>query len=171
VDPNKAKVATPVEPGKLHKKNKLTEKTPVLSLINADTGEVRSAVVPDVTGATLRKVMSEQINMAGSVLWTDEANHYRAIGREFIRHETVNHSEDIYVNDHGAGTNLAEGYFAQFKRSIDGTHHRVSREHLQRYLTEFDFRYSTCEMSEAGRMAKLVDGADGRRLSYKRVKG
>jgi hypothetical protein len=29
------------------------------------------------------------------------------------------------------------------KRSIDGTHHHVSREHLNRYLAEFDFRYST----------------------------
>ena len=47
-------------------------KTPVLSLINADTGEVRSRVVPNVTGANLRKVMSEHIDMSGSKLWTDE---------------------------------------------------------------------------------------------------
>ena len=37
-------------------------------------------------------------------------------------------------------TNHAEGYFSQLKRSIDGTHHHVSQEHLGRYLAEFDFR-------------------------------
>ena len=49
-----------------------TEKTPVVSLINAETGEVRSAVVANVDGTNLRKVMSEQIDMAGSELWTDK---------------------------------------------------------------------------------------------------
>ena len=28
----------------------------------------------------------------------------------------------------GAGTNLAEGFFSQLKRSLDGTHHHVSTE-------------------------------------------
>jgi hypothetical protein len=31
-------------------------------------------------------------------------------------------------------TNHAEGYFSQSKRSIDGTHHKVSTEHLNRCL-------------------------------------
>ena len=33
-----------------------------------------------------------------------------------------------------------------FKRSIDGTDHQVSVEHLPQYLTEHDFRYSTRKM-------------------------
>jgi hypothetical protein len=33
-------------------------------------------------------------------------------------------------------TNVAENHFSQLKRSIDGTFHHVSREHLERYLTE-----------------------------------
>ena len=41
-------------------------------------------------------------------------------------------------------TNPAEGYFSQLKRSLDGTHHHVSVEHLERYLAEFDFMYSWC---------------------------
>jgi len=39
-----------------------------------------------------------------------------------------------------------------------------------RYLTHFDVFYSTCTMSDSRRMAKPVDGTEGRRLSYKRVK-
>lgn len=45
-------------------------------------------------------------------------------------------------------TNLTEGYFSQLKRSIDGTYHHVSRKHLQRYLNEFDFRYSISDLDD-----------------------
>ena len=53
---------------------------------------------------------------------------------------------------------------------IDGTHHHVSVKHLPRYLGEFDFRYSTCKMSDYGRMRTLVGQMDGR-LSYNRLIG
>jgi len=149
--------------------NRHTDKTPVLSLICADTGEVRSAVVPNVTAANLRKVMSEHVNMAGSTLYTDEARYYFQIGAEYLAHESVNHSEGEYVRGK-VTTNRAEGYFGQLKRSLDGTHHHVSREHLHRYLAEHDLRYSTCKMADADRMALVVGRAEGRRLTYKRVK-
>jgi len=165
---NAAREPVPVVPGKLH--NKKTDKTPVVSLINANTGEVRSRVVRDVTGATLGKVMADNVDMARSVLHTDESAVYDHLGREFIEHNAVNHSEGEYVRGN-ITTNRAEGYFGQLKRSLDGTHHKISKEHLPRYLTHFDFLYSTCHMSDAQRMERLVEGADGRRLSYKRVKG
>jgi len=147
------------------------DKTAVLSLVNVETGEVRSRVVPDVTGATLAKVMNEQIDMAGSVLHTDSAAQYRPIGPAFIAHETVNHEAGEYVNARGAGTNHAEGYFSQLKRSIDGTHHHVSRVHLDRYLAEFDFRYSTRKLDDTARLGRLMGQTGGRRLSYKPLTG
>lgn len=64
-------------------------------------------------------------------------------------------------------TNHAEGYFSQLKRSIDGTHHRVSHRHLDRYLAEFDFRYSTRALSDSARMRKLMGQTEGRRLTYR----
>jgi ISXO2-like transposase domain len=39
-------------------------------------------------------------------------------------------------------TNTIEGFWAQLKRSIDGTHHSVSRKYLQNYVDEFAFRYN-----------------------------
>jgi hypothetical protein len=57
---------------------------------------------------------------------------------------------------------------AQLKRSINGTHHHVSIGHLHRYVREFDFRYSTCKMSDYGRMRTLAGQMEGR-LSYKRL--
>lgn len=150
--------------------NQATDKQPVLSLLHLESGEVRSVAVPDVTGATLRKAIAEHVDMANSHLYTDEGGWYRQIGQEFIGHATVNHSAGIYAQGN-IGTNAVEGYFSQLKRSIDGTHHHVSKRHLPRYLDEFDFRRSTCKMSDSARLQKMVDQAAGRRLTYRPLRG
>jgi transposase-like protein len=163
-------VPTPIVPGGEGRPSQLTAKTPIVSLVNATTGEVRSAVVPRVNSRNLRKFMGANVDMSKSVLWTDEGYQYLPIGPEFRAHQTVNHSEDEYVGRFGQSTNLAEGYFSQFKRSLDGTHHRVSAEHLHRYLGEFDFRRSTCKMSDTERTEVMMGQVEGR-LSYKRITG
>ncbi len=68
-------------------------------------------------------------------------------------------------------TNPVENFFSQLKRSIDGTHHQVSHEHLDRYLAEFDFRYSTRKMSDTRRMERLMGQTGGRRLTYRQPFG
>jgi hypothetical protein len=146
-------------------------KVAVLSLVEPHTGEVRSRVMPTVTGATLAQAMKEEVNPSQSILYTDSRPAYRRVGRTFVAHETVNHDEEEYVGPTGATTNHAEGFFSQLKRSIDGTHHHVSHQHLQRYLDEFDFRYSTRKLSDSARMERMIGQAAGRRLSYKPLTG
>lgn len=148
-----------------------SDKTPILSLVNRDTGEVRSQVIPDVTGATLSKAIAEQVDVAGSHLHTDESRPYRAVGREFQSHGHVNHAAQQYVDKDGVSTNAAESYFSQLKRSIDGTHHHVSREHLARYLAQFDFMRTWCETDDSDRMRGLLNQVGGRRLTYKPLTG
>jgi hypothetical protein len=89
------------------------------------------------------------------------------IGKTFASHSTVDHEAGEYARG-DVTTNRAENYFSQLKRSIDGTHHHVSRDHLNRYLAEFDFRYSTCKMSDSDRMARLVGKVGSRRLTYRK---
>jgi hypothetical protein len=123
-----------------------------------------------VTGATLRKVIAEQANMAATELYTDEATAYKSIASELAGHRTVTHSQDEYVryeDGRVVTTNAVEGFFSQLKRSLDGTHHHVSTHHLHRYLAEFDFRYSTRKMDDAARLERIIDQAEGRRLSYR----
>jgi transposase-like protein len=137
-----------------------------VSLVNKETGEVRSRVIADVSGPTLRKAIADQVDMADSHLHTDASGAYRQLGQEFASHEWVDHSSYEYVRG-PVSTNPAESYFSQMKRSIDGTHHHVSREHLARYLDEFDFRFSTRKLSDSARMERMIGQAGGRRLSYK----
>jgi transposase-like protein len=141
-------------------------KTAVLSLVDTTNGEVRSEVVREVTGATVAQVMARQVDLPGSTLHTDEAKHYLKLGKQFRAHESVNHSDGEYVRG-TVSTNAAEGYFSQLKRSIDGTHHALSSVHLPRYLAEFDYRYSTRDLTDSQRMTQVIGRVAGRRLSYK----
>ena len=146
--------------------NQKTDKQPILALVNAETGEVRSQVVADVTGNSLRKAIAEQVDMANSDLHTDSSSSYPIFAGEFRSHGSVNHSAGEYVRG-PVTTNKAENYFSQLKRSLDGTHHHVSKEHLPRYLAEFDFRHDTCKLGDAERLQVMVDRSAGRRLTYK----
>jgi hypothetical protein len=60
-----------------------------------------------------------------------------------------------------------EGFFSQLKRSLDGTHHRVSVEHLDRYLAQFDCLYTFCKETDSERMRRVIENVEGRRLPYK----
>jgi len=147
-------------------------KTPVLTLINRDTGEAYSKVLNDVTRASIREVLKEAMNdgdLSTIELHTDGAKPYKKIAKEVRNHEIADHSKGEYVNKRGAGTNAAESFFAQLKRSIDGTHHHVSRVHLQRYLNEFGFRHSTRQMKDAERIATYYKGLFGKRLTYRPI--
>ncbi len=141
------------------------DKIQILSLISRETGEVRSRVIPNVRRETLRQAIAEQVEMERTHLMTDQLGSYKAISRHFREHSAVDHSSREYVRG-DVTTNPAETYFAQLKRSIDGTHHHVSREHLHRYLAEFDFRYSTCKEPDAERMNRIISRVTGRRLMY-----
>ena len=163
-------------PGNRHKSKRprwpvhSEDKTAVVALVHRETGEVRSQVVPNVTGKALRKVIEENVELRESELHTDQSKSYTRIGPEMKAHQVVNHQEWEYVRD-GVTTNPAEGYFSQLKRSIDGTHHHVSVEHLPRYLAEFDFRATTHDATDSQRMRTLMDRTGGRRLTYKPLTG
>lgn len=147
-----------------------TSKTTVLSVIDAKSGEARSAVVPNVRANTLRKAMEDDlaVNLGATILHTDSATHYVALEGVTKGHESVNHNEGEYVRG-GVTTNMAEGFFSQLKRSIDGTHHHVSVEHLPRYLAQFDFMYTHHRDTDTARMRRLLGQVGGRRLTYKRI--
>ncbi|MGA7834175.1 MAG: transposase, partial [Acidimicrobiales bacterium] len=93
---------------------------------------------------------------------------YIPVGRKMAGHYRVDHKAGIYGTDKSNGTNMCENYFAQLKRGLKGTHIHVDPKHLHRYLGEFDYRYSTCDMNDTERMADLATRVAGR-LTYKVV--
>lgn len=133
-------------------------------------GSVRSHHVPEVSAKTLRPILVAQVDRK-SFLMTDDAGQYRNMGREFAKHETVNHGIEEYVRG-VAHTNTIENYFSILKRGITGTYHHVSQQHLKRYLAEFDFRYNeraALGVDDKGRASKMLKGIVGKRLTYRRT--
>ena len=101
-------------------------------------GRARSFHVANVTGKTLRPIIVQNVSRK-SALMTDDAGQYRPIGKEFARHEAVNHGIEEYVRG-DAHSNTVEGFFSILKRGVIGTYHHVSEAHLHRYLAEADFK-------------------------------
>jgi hypothetical protein len=73
-------------------------------------------------------------------LHTDGGLGYRTIADQLARHEWVDHEGGEYAWGN-VSTNLNEGFHSPLKRSLDGTHHHASVEHLQRYLNQSSWLY------------------------------
>ena len=141
-------------------------KMKVLSLVERN-GSVRSFHVPNVTGKTLKGILQSQVAKDANLM-TDELNTYKTIGKEFATHQVVCHSRGEYVRGN-AHTNTVEGYFSLLKRGLIGTFHHVGEQHLQRYVNEFDFRYSHRKLSDIERADLMAKGIQGKRLTYRRI--
>lgn len=131
-------------------------------------GRARSKVTTSVTANNLRKHLTKNIDPKATLM-TDELPAYRAIGKNFAAHKTVRHSTREYVGKEGQHSNEAESYFATLKRGIYGTFHHVSPQHLHRFVSEFDFRWSNREVSDTERTFRALAQADGKRLTYRKT--
>jgi hypothetical protein len=148
-------------------------KEPVMALVERQ-GQVRSfhLRVANVTAEIVKPIIAEVLSTE-SHLRTDESGIYWKIGEDFASHRTVNHAAEEYVRG-DAHTNTIDGYFSILKRGIYGVYHRVSQEHLKRYLCEFDFRYNyriALGYSDTDRAGKAIAGIAGKRLTYRRTGG
>ena len=119
----------------------------------------------------MKEVLKSQV-AGDSHLMTDEARIYGPIGRAYFdKHSTVNHSVYEYARG-DVTTNTVEGFFSILKRGLTGVYQHVSEQHLQRYVSEFAFRYNNREalgVDDQQRAAQLIRGLGGKRLTYRRT--
>ena len=153
--------------GRGYVKNKMA----VVSLVERD-GDVRSHVVDYVSGESIGKLLKANVDLSAN-LNTDQSSVYTAVGQEFASHDVVNHSIEEYSRDDAetgrkATTNTAEGFFGNSKRSIDGTHHQISKKHAQLYFSELDFKYNTRKVTDGARTVSGIKKMEGKRLMLRR---
>ena len=72
---------------------------------------------------------------------TDDYSAYTALPALDHPHTSVNHSSEEWARG-PYHTNTIENFWAQLKRSIDGTYIHVSKKHLPKYLSEFEYRFN-----------------------------
>jgi transposase-like protein len=119
----------------------MANKTTVFGMMEVG-GEVVMHVVPDRRSGTLLPIIRNTVKRA-STIHTDEWLAYGGLGTMGYQHHAVNHSAEEYVcRKTGATVNGLEGFWAQLKRGINGTHIHVSAKHLPKYLGEFEFRHN-----------------------------
>lgn len=143
-------------------------KTPVVALVQRK-GKVRTKVISDVTQHNLRQCLKQCAPDA--IINTDQSPVYRNVGRDFARHYVVNHSAKEYARTNPDGSvahvNTAESFFSLIKRGIVGAFHHVSKEHLPRYATEFEFRWNNRNITDGERMEVAIEQVTGKRLTYR----
>ena len=145
-------------------------KQKIVALVERNGG-VRAFHVASVNGETLKSVLHGNI-AKNTHLMTDDARIYRRIGRHFASHASVNHSAGEYARGN-VTTNTVEGFFSILKRGLVGTFHHVAPKHLDRYVTEFTFRYNTrtaLGYTDAERADLALKGVSGKRLTYRSLK-
>lgn len=143
------------------------KRVPVAVLVSRD-GKARARALEQVTGDTLSAFLTENVDVDKATLLTDENPSYIAVGREFIGgHHVVNHSRGEYARAR-VHSNTAESFNGLFKRSIQGSWHHISREHIGRYLDEQCFRWSNRKVNDGERTVAALGRVGGVRLFDKR---
>ena len=142
------------------------DKTAVVGIKDRETNEVRAEVVQRTDGTTLQGFVREHTE-PGATVYTDDAAAYRGLAADY-RHEAVNHTVSEYVRGQ-AHTNGMESFWSMLKRAHDGTFHKISPKHLQRYVSEFAGKHNIRNSGTVDQMRTVVVGLMGRSLPYRRL--
>jgi len=146
---------------------KVASKKKIVTLVERG-GRARSFHITHIDHTNIRAALVTNAHRS-SVLMTDDARFYNSIGREFAAHGTTLHSNREFSRGDGHHSNTAENFFSILKRGVVGTYHHWSEAHIHRYLAEFDFRYSTKDISDRERADQALAGIVGKRLTYRRT--
>jgi transposase-like protein len=141
-------------------------KTPVFGMIQRK-GELRIMPVKRTNGKTLKPIIRKNVS-PDSIIMSDEFGAYHNLDKEFKDHRVVTHSKGIYV-DGSAHTQTIDGFWSLLKRGIFGIYHHVSRQHLDQYCDEFEFRHNSRKTDDTDRFITALKKCEGR-LTHKTLK-
>lgn len=144
----------------------IRSKTAVFGMVS-HSGELRLHKMTAVNKKEVQHLIIHSVR-GGSKIHTDEATHYKWMHQRY-EHTLVKHRFGQYVTDDGVTTNRIEGAFSHFKRAVVGVYHKVSDEHIDRYLGMFSWRWTRRKMGEGERLNALLKTASGRQLPYRKL--
>lgn len=123
-------------------------------------------VIKNTRGEQLKPVIKQAI-IFGSVIVSDEWEGYSGL-KALYDHKIVDHGKHEYVRN-GFTSNSLEGAWKTLKCSIKSTYHKVSGKHLNKYVSEFEFRYNTRNLTVDKQLTKLIQNINCI-LRYKTLK-
>ena len=138
-------------------------KAAVAGVKDRDTNRVIARRMERTDASTLQTFVRENLS-PGAILYTDEACAY--VGMPEFEHEAVNHGSKEFVRDM-AHTNGMESFWSMLKRGYNGTFHKFSEKHLDRYVSEFAGRHNVREADTSEQMGTIAGRTVGKRLRYR----
>ena len=136
-------------------------KTAVVGVKDRTTKEVRARVTTLKKEALLGFVRK---HAGDAKVYSDEASAYDDI----LDREAVRHGVGEYVRGQ-AHINGMESFWSMMKRGFNGTYHKMSPKHLQRYVHEFAGRHNIREADTIDQMGSVVRGLERKRLRYREL--
>ena len=94
-------------------------------------GRLRLRIIPDASAASLHGFIRDAVGPAATIR-TDDWSGYEGVPCHGYVHQIVGPKEAEHIHR----------TFGNLKTWLEGTHHGVSRKHLQAYLNEFVFRHN-----------------------------
>lgn len=116
------------------------DKAIVIGAVERD-GEIRLQVINKTDRKTLHGFIRSVTDGETVAIYTDQHSAYVGIGDANTLHESVNHSKDEWIRG-DVHTQTVESVWSLLKRSIVGSYHQLSFEHLSAYLAEMEWRYN-----------------------------
>ena len=136
-------------------------KTAVVGAKDRTTNQVRARAVESTNKATIHGFVADHTALDATV-YSDDALVYETLPNP---HKAVNHSALEYVRG-DVHTNGMESLWSMLKRAYQGTFHKMSEKHLDRYVREFAGKHNLRDMDTLDIMGAIVLGMDGKRLKY-----
>ena len=136
-------------------------KTIVAGARDRATNRVTAEIIPDTTRLTLSNYVAAHV-APDAMVYTDEHAGYSGLPH----HESVVHGRGEYVNG-DCHTQGIESFWAMLRRGYQGTYHKMSPKHLNRYVNEFSGRHNVREADTIDQMTGIVAGMAGKRLRYR----
>ena len=136
-------------------------KTAVAGIKDRESNQVVAKVVERTDAATLQGFIVEHTD-AFATVYTDDSKSYASLPFD---HDSVKHSISEYVKGQ-AHTNGIESFWSMLKRAQQGTFHKMSPKHLNRYVQEFASKHNMRESDTLAQMRDTVARMIGRRLRY-----
>lgn len=136
-------------------------KTAVIGAKDRATNQVRASVIEKTDAATLKGFVRDNTKPTASV-YTDDATAYDGLPNR----ETVKHSVGEYVRGM-AHTNGIESFWSVLKRAHNGTFHKLSPKHLDRYVREFAGKHNLRLLDTEDQMAHVASALIGKRLMHR----
>jgi transposase-like protein len=107
-------------------------------------GRIHLKTVKSRTTRDIKPVIDAKLRPSTEEVITDRLRTYQEVIPK-DKHTRANHKEEL-KDKNWTSTQTVENAFSLFKRGIVGNYHQLSREHLDRYLGEFCWRYNRRRM-------------------------